>query len=375
MMRAGWPPIHFIIPTTILLALTQGLGAKISIVSGQGLGELIRKKFGVRLSVAIFLLYFVVNQGVVLQNVSGLKSAFQLFGLPWQAALIFTSALLSIIVVTLNFKKLQRLFLVMILFYFAYVISAILANPNWGEALRESLILPRKINIWDVGYWFSLVAVLGTTVTAWGQFFISSFIVDKGLTIENLKDEKIEIYVGAFLTNFFSWMIALSVTYTLFVHSIRVEDGYAAALAIRPFAGQFASALFAGGLFGASLLGLTIVPLATSYAFTELFGYERTLNASFKTGKTFYIFFIIQLVFGIFITLFPQINLFKLTLYADYLNGAMLPIIFYFLITFSESKEIMGEYATKGIVGWFIRLAAVVITVVVATTMIGKIFL
>lgn len=368
----GMAAQFFLVPTLFLLAITQSMGAKISMVTGQGLGELIRKRFGVRLSIVIFFLYVLVNQGVVLQNISGLKAALQLFQAPWQLGLIFTCLLLTIGVIVLNYQRIQRVFLIMILFYFTYVISAIIVRPDWGDALRQTLFAPKYVNVADFNYWFTLVAVLGTTVTAWGQFFISSFIVDKGLTTEHMKDEKIEIYSGAFITNIFLWMIALSVTYTLFKNGIRVNDGFEAALAIKPFAGAFASSLFAAGLFGASLLGLTIVPLATSYVFTEMFGYERTLNANFKTGRTFYIFFILQLLFGLSAALFPQINLFKLTLYADYMNGAMLPIIFYFLIKFSEDKEIMGSHATKGWAGIFVKISAVVITAVVFSTFVGK---
>lgn len=371
----GMASQYFIIPTTLLLALTQYIGARIAIVTGKGLGDLIRERYGVRVAVFIFLFYMAVNQGVVLQNISGLKAALQLFQVPWQIGLVSICGLLTAAVILLNYKKLQRIFLLMLFFYVAYVISGVLAHPVWSEAIQESFIFPRKINIWDTGYWFSLIAVLGTTITAWGQFFVSSFIVDKGLHTAQMAHERTEIFGGAVITNFFSWMIALSVTYTLFVHGVTVTDGASAALAIKPFAGPFAANLFAGGLLGASLLGLTIVPLASAYVFTELFGYERTLNASFKKGRPFYVLFILQIVFGLIAALFPHINLFKLTLYADYLNGAMLPIIFYFLIRFSEDESIMGQqYVTGRFVGWFVRIAAVLITIAVVITMIGKLF-
>ncbi len=369
----GMASQYFIIPTTLLLAVTQEIGARISIVTGKGIGDLIRERHGVRVAALVFLFYCVVNQGVVLQNISGLKAALQFFNYPWQISLVITCVVLMIAVVKLNYQRLQKVFLTMILFYIAYVVSAFLSHPNWAEAVRESFVMPRNVNVWNMGYWFSLIAVLGTTITAWGQFFVSSYIVDKGLTVDELPEEKLEIYGGAFITNFFSWMIALSVTYTLFVHKIPVNSAADAALAIKPFAGAFASALFGAGLFGASLLGLTIVPLATSYVFTELFGYERTLNASFKKGLPFYVFFIIQIVFGIVAALFPQINLFKVTLYADYLNGAMLPVIFYFLISFSENKEIMGEHVSGPLTKLFVRVSAVIISIAVAVTFVGKI--
>ncbi len=364
----GMASQYLVIPTTILLAVTQEIGARISIVTGKGLGSLIREKYGVKMSIGIFLLYFFVNQTVVLQNVTGLKSSIQLFGFPWQIVLFLTCILLVLMVIKLNFKKLQKIFLFMILFYVAYVISAILVNPDWGEAIQESFILPKKVDLLDANYWFSLIAVLGTTVTLWGQFFISSYIVDKGLTKSDLKFNKVEVYGGAFLTNFLSWMMAIAVTFTLFANKIIVTDGFEAAKAIEPLAGSFSSSLFAIGLFAASILGLFIVPLATAYVFTEMFGYERTLNVDFKTGKVFYVFFVLQILISLVIALFPGVNLFSLTLLGNYINGAALPIIFYFIIKFSESKELMGEHVSKGFGKYFVRLALVVIVLAVSTS-------
>lgn len=364
---------YFVILTTILLAVTQEIGAKIAIVTGKGLGDLIRENYGARVAVILFCVYFVVNQGVVLQDVTGLKSAIQLFGLPWQPILILICLLLIILVVTLNYKNLQRIFLITILFYGTYIFSAFLSHPNWGEAINQSLIMPQKNLITNLHYWFTLIAVLGTTITAWGQFFVNSFVADKGLKPDQLKEEQAEVYIGSFMTNFFSWMIAIAVTYTLFAHHITVSDAQTAALAIKPLAGNLAYGLFAVGLLAASFLGLTVVPLATAYVFTEFFGYERTLDASFLKGRVFYAFFILQIVLGLFVALFPRINLFGLTLYADYLNGAMLPVIFYFLIKFSEDKEIMGEkYVSKGFSSWFLKAAAIFITFAVCVTFFGR---
>lgn len=369
----GMSSQYFVVLTTILLAVTQEIGARIAIVTGKGLGDLIREEYGARVAVILFFFYFFVNQGVVLQNVTGLKSAIQIFGLPWQPVLILSCLTLIFLVIVLNYKNLQRIFLVTILFYATYIFSAVLSHPHWGEALKQSLVFPNKAYITDFKYWFTLIAVLGTTVTAWGQFFVNSYVADKGIKVSELKEEKTEVYMSSVLTNFFSWMIAVAVTYTLFAHRIVVSDGFSAALAIKPLAGALSSTLFATGLLAASFLGLTIVPLATAYVFTEFFGYERTLNASFLKGRVFYTFFIIQIALGLSVALFPKINLFGLTLYADYLNGAMLPVIFYFLIKFSEDKLIMGEkYISKGFASWFLKISAVVITFAVIVSFVGK---
>lgn len=370
----GMASQFLVLPETFILGLTQEIGARIAIVTKKGLADLIRERYGVRISLLIFFLYFIVNQGVVLQNISGLKASFQLFNLPWRLFLISTCLFLIFVIVKFDYKKIQRIFLFLIFFYFSYVISAIVVKPNWGEAFYEAFIFPKKINIFDFSFWFSRIAVLGTTITAWGQFFVHSYIIDKKLDEKHLPYERLEVYIGAFITNFFSFMMSLAVAYTLFAHKIKVTDGFLAALAIKPFAGDLSFILFSLGLFGASILGLTIVPLATAYVFSEFFGYEGSLDASFSRGKTFYSFFILQVLIGLIVALFPQINLFKLTLYVDFLNGVMLPIIFYFLIKFSQDKEIMGKYTTSKLSLLLLKLSAGVITFAVIIGFIGKIF-
>jgi len=365
----------FFMVTMVLLAVTQDIGARIAIVTGKGLGDLIREHYGVKISVAIFAVYFVVNQAVVLQNVSGLKAGLQLLSPHWQSLLLVVCGLLVASVVFLNFKSLQKLFLLTIFFYFAYVASALLIKPDWLASLKTSLFSPEREYVYDLNYWFTIIAVLGTTITAWGQFFIHSFVADKGLKPSQIKTERLEVYLGAALTVMFSWLMAVAVSYTLHTHGIVAEDGASAARALIPLAGEFASYLFALGLLGASFLGLTIVPLATAYVFGEFFGFERTLNATFAKGRLFYIFFILQIVLGLLLTFWSQINLFDITLYANYLNGALVPLVFFFLIKFSGDKTLMGEkHVTRGFSRFFLQAASVVIIFAVVVTFVGKLF-
>ena len=369
----GMASRFLIVPETMLLMITQEIGSRIAIVTKKGLGDLIRERFGIKVALFVFLLYFITNQGVVLQNISGLKSSFIIFNFPWQLMLILTSLFLIFVVIKFDYKRLQKIFLSMIFFYFAYVIVALISDPHWGKALRDTFI-------WPVGqklgsqYWFARIAVMGTTITAWGQFFIASYVADKKLSINHLRYQKAEIYLGALITSFFSFMIAIAVSETLHVHKILATDGYTAALALRPLAGNLAQAFFAVGLFGASILGLTIVPLATAYVFAELFGYEGSLDIDFKRGRLFYLFFVIQIVIAVLIALIPKLGLFQLTMYVDYFNGAMLPLIFYFLIFFSENTRIMGDYVSKGFSKYFLRVTAIVLTIGVIVSFFGKIF-
>ncbi len=368
----GMSSRYLIIIVTLLLAVTQEVGARIAIVSKKGLGDLIREKKGVRWALGIFLIYFITNQGVVIQNISGLKASLQIFDINWVIGLVLICFLLISFVIYFDYGRLQRIFLFMILFYICYVISAFLANPNWKESFMYSMVLPDKKYLFNFHFWFTQIAVLGTTITAWGQFFVHSYIIDKKLDINHLKAERVEVYLGAFLTNFFSFMMAVAVTYTLYINGIHNVDGFTAGLAMKPFLGEMAPLLFGMGLFGASILGLTIVPLATAYVFSEMFGYEGSLDVDFRRGKLFYIFFILQIILGLLVALIPNTNLFNLTLYVDFLNGAMLPIIFYFLLNFAKDREIMGEYYLKGFSEKFLRISYYVLTLAVLIIFFGR---
>ena len=339
--KFGYHILTFLIPITIILAITQELGVRIAIVTGKGLGDLIRERFGIKISMLIFSLLFLVNFGVILQDVRGLKEALNLFGLDYRIFLPLVIMLIYLLVIKTNYKKIERIFLVLLVFYFSYLFSAILSKPDWNLTLR-SLIIPKgKINF---GYLYTSIAVLGTTVTAWGQFFINSYVKDKKITVTRLKYSQFETYVGSILTNVFSLFMMVAVAATIFKHNIIITGASEAALAIKPLAGEMAGTLFGVGLLIAGILGTIIVPLATAYAFSEFFGYSGSLDEDFKRSKLFYIFFLVQIILGAILTFLPQISLFKITLYADFFNGIMLPVIFFFLYKFANNVELMGEY-------------------------------
>ncbi|MBI3366449.1 divalent metal cation transporter [Candidatus Roizmanbacteria bacterium] len=339
--KFGYSILLTLIPITIVLAITQEIGARIAIVTGKGLGDLIREQFGIKVSVTIFSLLFFVNFGVILQDLGGLKDGLGLFNLPYYLFLPLLILFLFLFIIRASYKKIERLFLFLILFYLTYLFSAILAKPNWQLVVKSLFIPHGKINF---DYLYTSIAVLGTTVTAWGQFFINSYIKDKKLTPNTLKYAQSEIYIGAILTDVFSLFMIVAVVATLFINAIKIEGAAEAAIAIKPFAGSLASILFGAGLLIAGLLGIAIVPLATAYAFSEFFGYEGSLDTSFSKSRLFYTFFIIQIILGTIAVFFPQISLFKITLYADFINGIMLPIIFYFLYKFANDQELMGQY-------------------------------
>lgn len=365
----GYRMLIITIPMTILLALTQEIGARIGIVANKGLADLIRERYGVRTAIVMFILLFIVNFTVVVLDLAGIKSALSLFGLSPILLPVIVS-LLFIFVVSVQYKTTERFFLITIGVYVVYMISAILAKPDWGLAVK-SMILPE--GPFTPKFIYTAIAVVGTTITAWGQFFINSTVKDKHLTVEHIKYNRWEVYTGAFLTDLFSFFMMVAVIATLFTHGIEITGAAEAAIAIRPFAGNLAGLLFGIGLFVAGLFGCIIVPLSTSYAFSEFFGYPGSLNEDFHKSRLFYTILLIQLVLGTIIVLFPAVTLFSITVIGNFVNGAVLPVIFYFLYKFVNNERIMGAYRNTRIQNWLLVGGALFITVASLLSIVGQV--
>ncbi|MBU1326807.1 divalent metal cation transporter [Patescibacteria group bacterium] len=365
----GYGMLITLIPVTIVLGLTQEMGARLAIVTQKGLADLIREYYGVKVAVAIFIILFLVNFAVILQNVSGIKSSLELFGLNPVIFLPLIIGLLFIFIISTKYNTIEKFFFILIVFYLTYVASAIMAKPDWNLALK-SLIIP-PANTFNPRYVFTAVAVLGTTITAWGQFFIHSYIRDKQIPLEHLKYSQWEVYLGAILTDIFSFFIMIAVAATLFVNKIQIADATSAALAIKPFAGEFAGVLFGAGLLVAGLLGCIIVPLTTAYAFSEFFGFSGSLDEDFRKSKLFYSLFIIQILAALFVVLLPHMSLFRITLAANFLNGMILPVIFFFVYQFTNKKTIMNSHTNNTLQNALLIISGIVISVAAIVGSIG----
>lgn len=369
--KFGYSILLIMIPVTIVLAVTQEIGARIAVTSGKGLADHIRERYGVKVAMFMFGLLFLVNFGVILQDIGGLKDALGLFNLDFRIYLPILIFALFFFVVRTSYKKIERFFLVVLLFYIAYFISAIQSKPDWALTFKSMLVPTGKI---DFTFVYTSIAVLGTTVTAWGQFFINSYVKDKKITASQMKYSQLEVYIGAILTNVFSVFMMVAVAATIFKNGISIQGAADAALAIKPFAGALASMMFGVGLMVAGFLGVVIVPLATAYAFSEFFGYSGSLDEDFKKSKLFYGFFMIQIILGAILIYFPQLSLFRITLYADFFNGIMLPVIFFFLYKFANDPTIMGERVNSKLQNILLVGSGMIITVAAIAGGIGEFF-
>lgn len=365
-------PILFLLPViTLLLAVTQEMGMRLTVITRRGLADLIREKYGVRAALFMFIALLVANIGTLVTEISAIRTTSRMFNIP-PAPAIIAIVLVSFLFITRgNYKLTQNIMLVACLFFLAYIFSAIKASPDWGMA-GSNLIYPHGVDFTQADYLRNYLVigmgVLGTTITPWGQFFISSFAYDKKIEKGKVGLSQLETYWGAFLTDFFSFFMIVATAATLFVHSITLESGEQAALAIEPFAGALAGKLFALGILNAGFMGLVIVSLSTAYAFAEFFGVSGSLDDSFKKSKTFYFLYIIQLLLATGFVLFTDISLFQVAVVTQIINAVALPLVFFYLIKLTNDRQLMGEFANNRFQKWFAIGCTVVIVVASALT-------
>lgn len=357
---------------TILYGVTQEMGSRVAIVTGKGLGDLIRERFGVRTAMLIFITLLIANFGTLMTDVAALKTASEMLRIPSIPFILAIIAICFMVVTFTEYDKSQKIFLAGIVFYLAYVFSAIMGKPDWGVAVK-SLFVPQK-GMFSHEYLALSIAIIGTTITPWGQFFVQSYMKDKNVSVSRLKYAKFEAYLGAFLSDFFTFFIMVATAATLFINRIPLDSGDKAALAIRPFAGEFAGILFAAGLVSAAIIGIIIVSLTSAYAFSEFFGFIGSLDEPYKKGRPFYLTFLLTMILPTILVITPYFPLFNIVLYTQSLNGILLPVFLYFLLKLVNDSELMGEYVNGKFYNIFSIGAMIVIVIAAVTAVIISLY-
>ncbi|MBU0546053.1 divalent metal cation transporter [Patescibacteria group bacterium] len=353
---------------TFSLAVTQEMGVRIGLVTRQGLGGVIRENFGLRWTAFAMLAMLVANIGTVTAEFAGVAASFSIFGITKYLTVPLAALVVWFILYKGSFKTTQKIFLVFSAFYIVYIINGFIIGPDFGEALK-ALVTPTVE--WTAPFLLTAIALVGTTITPWGQFFIQSYVVDKGLDIKHYKTERAEVFFGAFLTDIVSFFIIISTAATLYKHGIHITSARDAALALQPLAGNFAQLLFAFGLFCASMLGAFILPTATSYAICEAFGWESGFNTTWKNGKVFYSIILMTIFIPAVIVLIPGVSMVKIMILSQDVNGMLLPFILIFVMKIINDKRIMGEYTNKpigNIIAWLTIVGILAATVVLLVT-------
>jgi Mn2+/Fe2+ NRAMP family transporter len=366
--RFGYSLLWMLILITMSLGVTQEMGARMGIVTRKGLGALIREHFDIRLTTFAIIAMLIANLGTTIAEFAGIASSLEIFGISKYVSVPVMAILISLLVIRWSYKRVEKIFLLSAIVYICYVISGYLAHPNWDLAAKNIFMPSFQMN---AGYILAFIATAGTTITPWGQFFIQSYIVDKGLSLDKINYEKTEVYLGAFFTDFIAFFIIVACAATLWVHKQPINGAADAARALAPLAGRFASTLFAFGLWNASMLGAAILPLTSAYATCEAFGWEAGVDRSLSEAGEFYGIYAFLIIFGALFVLIPGLPLFNVLFICSALNGILLPIILIFVLILINDKTIMGRYTNSKIfnlIAWFTTIVLIVLTLLLLIT-------
>jgi NRAMP (natural resistance-associated macrophage protein)-like metal ion transporter len=354
--KYGYGLLWMMVLITFSLALVQTLAARMGVVTGKGLAELVRENYGIRWSAFATLAVLIANTGICISDFVGVGAALGLAGIPVQLTVPIVGLVIWLIIVRGSYRSAERVFIWLTIPFFAYPIAAILAKPDWGD-VGKSIVAPHIQT--NSAYLLLFVATAGTTITPYMQLYLQSAVVERGVREEDLKAEQRQAVSGAIFADLIAVFIIIATGATLFAHGVHsIGSASDAARALEPFAGQYAEALFAIGLLGASLLACAILPIATSYVISESLGFEKGL--SHRAGEAPVFVGVITGMIGLatVVAVIPGIPVISLLVGVQVVNGVLLPINLFFIWRLSRSRTIMGEHRNAGLLDW---LAAVTV--------------
>jgi len=327
--------------TMVILAVVQEMVARLGVVTGQGLSDLIRERFGVRWTVFAMAVLLVANIANTIANLAGAAAALDLFGVPkWLTVPVVAIAIWSLVLFA-SYRVVERVFLLVMLVFLAYPIAAIMATPDW-RPVAEALVTP-SLSL-DPATLLLMVAVVGTTITPYMQFYLQSAVAEKGIGEEELRLEQADAVLGSVWTNVIAVFIVVATATTIHVAgSGRIESAADAARALGPIAGDLSAALFALGLFGASVLAATIMPLSTAFVVCEAFGWESGVDKRFRDAPSFFFIYTFVLVIGALVVLIPGLDLIGVIVASQNLQGLLLPIVLVFMVLLVNDERLMGR--------------------------------
>ncbi len=339
--RFGYSLLWTLIPTTAALVVIQEMIARMGAVTGKGLSDLIRENYGVRVTFFMMFALLVANLGTTVSNFAGWAASMEIVGLSKYIMVPVGAVGIWMLVTRGSYLFLERVLLFACLLYFGYVVSGIMAGPDWSEVFAQTLLPDIKP---DPEYVYLSIAIIGTTITPWMQFYLQSSIAEKGIKKEEYRATRLDVILGCGITDIIAFFIIVTCATTLFSAGIRINEASEAAEALRPLAGNYASLIFAVSLANASLLGAIIVPLATAYYICEAMGWERGVNKSFKEAPQFMWIYTFIIVSSVLLILMPGAPLVSLMVFSAVINGMLLPFVLVYAIALVNNKKLMGEY-------------------------------
>lgn len=364
--RTGYALLWTLIPITIALIVIQEMTTRMAVVTGKGLADLMRERFGIRITFYVMVLLLLTNLGNIVAEFSGIRAGSEIFGIPAYVSVPLAGIFVWWLVVKGRYKSVEKIFLTACLFYLSYIISGFLSRPSW-ENVRSSFLSP-SLTL-DRGTLFLTIGLVGTTIAPWMQFYQQAATVEKGVKLKNFSYSRADTIIGGVMVSVIASFIVVTCGATLFPRGIRISSAEEAALALKPLAGDYCSILFAVGLLNASLFAASILPLATAYSVSEAFGWESGVNKKFSQAPAFYILYTGLIVIGGAGVLVPRLPLIQVMYVSQVINGILLPVILFCMLSLINNKEVMGEYVNSGalnLISWLTIVSIAVLTLMVA---------
>ncbi len=362
-----WP----LIPTMLALIIVQEMSARMGVVTGKGLSDLIRERFGVRITVYLLMAVVLTNIGNVIAEFAGVASSLEMFHISKYLTVPAAAVFVWLLVIKGTYRSVEKVFLYACLFYVTYLVAGFLSRPDWGS-IGRSLVVPNiDLTPESLGM---IIGLVGTTIAPWMQFYLQASIVEKNVALKDYKFARMDVIVGSFVVTLVAAFIVLTCATTLFRENIRIETAADAALALKPLAGKYTAYLFSFGLLNASLFAASILPLSTAFVVCEALGWENGVDKKFSEAPQFYGLYSMLIFLGAGIVLIPRIPLFPVMYISQIINGIALPLILVFMLRLTNDRKLMGDAVNKkgyNIIAWGTVGILVVLTVAYLGLLVG----
>ena len=368
----GYSLLWTMIPITIALVVVQEMSARMGAVTGKGLSDLIREEFGFRITFLLMAALVLLNLTNVVAEFAGVASSLELFGASRYVVVPAAALLVWVMVVKGTYQSLEKVFLAASAFYLCYVVAGLLAHPDWKRAALATVTQPKDIGMRSYGYLSMVIALVGTTIAPWMQFYLQASIVEKGITPRQYRASRWDVIIGCIFTDVVAWFIIVACAATLFAAGRHeVASAADAAQALRPLAGEWAYLLFAAGLFNASIFAASILPISTAYAVCEGLGFESGLDKKFHEAPAFYWLYTLIIVIGAGVLMVPHLPLVYVSVLSQVFNGIVLPFVLIFMLLLTNDRELMGDHVNSrafNVIAWITVVVMIVLTIALVLT-------
>ncbi|OGP94027.1 MAG: Mn transporter [Deltaproteobacteria bacterium RBG_16_47_11] len=366
----GLKLIWSLIPIMVALIVVQEMCSRMGVVTGKGLSDLIREKFGAKITFYLMVGMFLTNMGNVVSEFAGVAAGMEVFGVNKLISVPLSAFLVWWMVVKGTYKSVEKAFLVACVFYLSYIITGVIVKPDWEKVLQQFLNPHLSLNPSEMTM---VIGLVGTTIAPWMQFYLQASIVEKGVKIEEYKFARFDVILGSVVVHIVAFFIILVCAETLFKNGTQIETAKDVALSLKPLAGKYCTYLFAFGLVNASLFAASILPLSTTYLICEGLGWEAGIDKKFVEAPQFYGFYSLMIFLGAGIILYPNVPLIPIMYFSQVVNGMVLPVVLIFMLLLINDKKLMMDHTNGPIfntIAWLTTLIMIGFTLLLFLRMI-----